>query len=175
MLLRTKVNNLGEDLDDTRFELSRLIRYINEVLVTNTNSTAEDLADLIDEIGSNGVVRDLRKLEKRQANFERQVLSELEGLHSRFAQLDRNGVATAINNLHAEVFHDRRQVERSALESVFMAQAGVDPAADVEPTLAGKVEAIVEHLGLDVTVKPQKVEEAKVVAKKVKTTKKGRR
>ena len=45
-----------------------------------------------------------------------------------------------------------------------------------EATLATKVDAIIEHLGIEVSVEPEKVVKtpAKIVAKKVKkTTKKG--
>ena len=45
-----------------------------------------------------------------------------------------------------------------------------------EATLAAKVDAIIEHLGIEVNVEPEKVVKtpAKIVAKKVKkTTKKG--
>lgn len=44
-----------------------------------------------------------------------------------------------------------------------------------ELTLAGKIDAILEHFGLEVSVQQEKVVPSKVVVKKVKKAKKGRR
>lgn len=108
-------------------------------------------------------------------------IDQLNSLHNKLREefdklqeeLSTNGVATAINKLNAEVFKDRKEPNIGRFTEIMYAMNGVEMGE--EPTLAGKVDAILEHLGLDVTVKPEEVKEAKIVAKKRKTTKKGRK
>lgn len=119
----------------------------------------QDFYDLEDELATNGVVRDIRAMQKE------------------LAELRQNGVATAINKLNAEVFESQKESENiSIFERLSLYSEGRE-VEKREATLAGKVDAIIAHLGLDVEVKPEEVTEAKVVAKKLKTTKKkaGRR
>lgn len=109
---------------------------------------------------------------REQDNFERQVLAFMERADQRFAQLDSNGVATAINKLNAEVFKDKKEDE--SISSVFTQFWSNTRTKDEVPTLAGKVDAIIQHLGIDVSVKPKQVTAAKVEAKK-KPAKKGKK
>ena len=131
------------------------------------------------ELASNGVVRDLRKAEKRIAALESELERISEYVSEEFTRLENNGVATSINKLNAEVFNDKKEVEtpfKGARSFAHMLLGDYDVTeVSEEATLAGKVDAIIEHLGLDVTVKPQEIKEAKVTAKKVSTKKKGRR
>ncbi len=106
----------------------------------------------------------------------RGIQAEYEALHSyvdgRFKEIDNNGVATAINKLNAEVFKNEK--EGQVLFNPYSFLRGVASESQQEPTLAGKVEAILEYLKLDVNVAPEQVKKAKPVAKKI-ATKKGRR
>ena len=89
-------------------------------------------------------------------------------------ELATNGVATAINRLNEQVFGQSTQ-KGSNIERAILAMNGVEPRQ--EASLAAKVDAIIEHLGIEVNVEPEKVVKtpAKVVAKKVKQTKKGKK
>ena len=125
-------------------------------------------------------------------NF-RGIGEEFDGVHQRIDEFNQfkkefyelrdeiasNGVATSINKLNAEVFNDKKEVEtpfKGARSFAHMLLGDYDVTeVSEEATLAGKVDAIIEHLGLDVTVKPQEIKEAKVTAKTVSTKKKGRR
>lgn len=148
-------------------DFDNLIAYINTIITPNHNRLAEDFSELRDEIATNGVVRDLRNLEKQHANLADHVSSE-------FNNLGRNGVATAINRLQREVLTDKQEEQSSGMTRAFMAALGTEP--HLEPTLKGKVDAIVAHLGLDIQVQPEEVIKAKIVTKKVAAPKKkGRR
>ena len=85
-------------------------------------------------------------------------------------KLDRiqtNGVATAIDKLNREVFKktkptgDRYKMIMSSLFKEEFPQ---------EATLSAKVDAIIDHLGLEIKVEPERVETlpAKVKVKKIK-------
>ena len=153
-----------------RAEMEELIMFLNTVIIGNHNNLAEDFYELRDEIATNGVVRDLRKLEKAHEELKTHTANLIMEHDRQLADLGRNGVATAINKLNAEVFADKK----SGKYSLFEALAGVKPSQDV--TLAGKVDAIIAHLGIDVTVTPKEVIESKVeVKKKPVAKKKGRR
>jgi len=104
------------------------------------------------------------------------------GLSKLTSEIATNGVVSSVNKLNAEVFNNKKEVKNNTMSQLadFYARFSGFPGSRVtteEATLAGKVDAIIAHLGLDVTVKPKEVLEAKVVAKKVPTPKKkaGRR
>lgn len=89
-------------------------------------------------------------------------------------ELDRiqtNGVTTAINKLNREVFKKVKEAD-SAFRWASCYLTG-EPSPK-EATLAAKVDAIIEYLGIEVSVEPERVETlpAKVKAKK---TRKGRK
>jgi hypothetical protein len=117
------------------------------------------------EIETNGVVSDLEKLKKENKTLQ----DALEGLRmsidDKFYKLNTNGVVTEIKKLKDEVFKDKRE---SIMSYVF---SNIYGTKDYKPTLKSKVDAIIQYLGIDVSVN-EKVEE--VVAKKV-TKKKGRK
>lgn len=97
----------------------------------------------------------------------------------KFAELESNGVATAINKLNEEVFKDRKETEMSDLFGHFghvgiFTRNSSAPEKQYEPTLSGKIDAVIEHLGLDLNITEKKVTPSKVVAKKV-TKKKSRK
>lgn len=139
-------------------------------LLDNVDSLSTDFYSLRDEIATNGVVRDLRKLEKNHAELERNYLRLVDFVNDRFNELDRNGMATAVNKLNKEVFVERKNVTQGSwdLSVLFGGDAVIQ-----EPTLAGKVNAIIEHLGIDVSVQPKevKVTDAKVVVSKLASSK----
>lgn len=163
--LRTRFNQLvgglndnfrgvGEEFDDVYQRISEFREEFNE---------------LRDELATNGVVRDLVKLRRDHEELRSAVL----GLRRELDDLGRNGVATAVNRLNAEVFGEKTSGETSALERVMYAVADAEPAQ--KATLRGKLDAVIEHLGIDVSVKPREVIESKIVTKKIKTTKKGKK
>lgn len=75
-----------------------------------------------------------------------------------------------LGTLHQEVFDTKVAVAKTDIWG-WLSGDSYSPTTDA-PTLAGKVDAIIEHLGITVDVKPEEYTESKVVAKKVKTTKK---
>ena len=79
-------------------------------------------------------------------------------------QIQTNGVATSIDKLNQEVF--KKVKETNSTFSLASRYLTGEPAPK-EATLASKVDAIVEHLGLEFNVEAEKVS--------VKKTKKGRK
>ncbi len=153
-----------------RAEMEELVAFLNHVLIINHNNLANDFYELREELATNGVVRDLRKLEREFRELRQHTATMITEHDRQFRELETNGVATAINALNAEVFKDKKVAKRT----IFEAPAGVPESQDV--TLAGKVDAIIEHLGIDVAVKPQEVTPSKVeVKRKPVAKKKGRR
>lgn len=173
MRLKTKFENFAEttkrDFRNVGRDMTKVFEAIHSLRITQS-----DFIELRQELATNGVVRDLRKAQKQLATQEARY-QELENfVMDKFARLETNGVATSINKLNAEVFGERKEVERSATERVMLAMSGYDTEEDTTPTLRGVVNAVLDHLKLDVEVQPEKKTPAKVVAKKVKE-KKGRR
>lgn len=138
---------------------------------------AGDVRELKEELATNGVVSRLAAL-RREFNELRKHTSTLITEHDRqLSELSRNGVATAINKLNTEVFGKKKDVKDGGVYAVSLLRTalGEEYKQPQEATLAGKVDAIIEHLGLDLTVKPAEQVPAKVVAKRKVTKKKGRR
>ena len=166
MFLRRRVKELEEanemcnkDFDHVYADMANVARDLREVR-SRFNKLRYELA-------TNGVISDIRNLQKRVAYLEDEN-----------RKLKTNGVATAINKLNDEVFKTRKDKKDgiytySFLHSLIM--NGESTEKEEEATLAGKVDAIIAYLGLDVTVKPEEVSEAKVIAKKVTTKKKGKK
>ena len=168
MFLRRRIKELEEankmcdkGFNDVHADMSNVIRDLQEMY--------SQFTELRDELATNGVVRDIRQVKRE--------LKALQDDYYQFRQeLDSNGVATAINKLRTEVFGKRKAKKNNSLTAMMMSVYSGEPVQpEEEATLAGKVDAIIEHLGLDVTVKPEEVSEAKVVAKRKVTKKKGRR
>ena len=170
MFLRRKVKKLDEEVTQSFKNVGRDIDFLIDGFDSahERADSAHRIAESIEEeIATNGVVRDIRDLQKRVAFLEDEN-----------QKLKTNGVATAINKLNEEVFKTRKEKTTNAFSvanyiKLYMTGGSVQPKE--EATLAGKVDAIIEHLGLDVTVKPEDVSEAKVVAKRKVTKKKGKK
>lgn len=79
-------------------------------------------------------------------------------------QIQTNGVATAINKLDREVFQKTKPTD-DHLKTICSRMLG--ETVPREATLSAKVDAIIDHLGLEVNVEPKKVN--------AKKTKKGRK
>lgn len=164
-------------------EFDNLVAFLNTIITANHNALAADFYELRDELATNGVVRDLRKAQKEILQLRGIIENVDQRVVEKFKELHTNGVATAINKLNAEVFKDRKAKRFSNEEGgydlvgLMMSHFGANKGeAPQEATLLGKVDAIVEHLGLDLDVQPEEVKKAKVVAKrKPVTKKKGRR
>lgn len=175
MLLRKRVKNLEADMDNSFNNVKIDVdSIINKIQHDNRQHDvlSKDFYELRNELATNGVIRDIRRLQK-DVEFLFEFRDEvLQFQHN----LGHNGVATAINKLNKEVFKTRKDEEATS-NFVLDFFRGFDGTATrpQEATLAGKVDAIIEHLGLDVSVKAEEVTPAKVVAKKVVTKKKGRR
>lgn len=144
--------------------------YINDVIVPTYNGLVDACEELEEEIATNGVVRDLRKLEKSVAAVQEGLAGYREYTEEQFDKLQSNGVATAINRLNKEVFKAEKEDTGNILSWSLYRELGIE--APKSPTLAGKVDAIVEHLGLDLKVKPEEVTPSKVIAKKKTVSKK---
>lgn len=100
------------------------------------------------------------------------ISTEMECHHKRILELEAeneklkaNGVA--INKLNKEVFEDTKEEDLSGLNLVASKMMGWDTAK--EPTLKSKVDAIIDHLKLNVSVEAK---EEKVKAKKRATKRK---
>lgn len=163
-----------------RGEYEDLIQFINVIMIANHNNLANDFYELRDELATNGVVRDLRRAEKEIKQL-RGIIENVDAyVVNKFNELHTNGVATAINKLNEEVFNTKKQAKGNGAwdARLLMAILGKGDIPQ-DATLAGKVEAIIEHLGIEVSVTPEKkaVVPAKAVASKVKAPakKKGRR
>lgn len=155
----------------TRAEYNDLVEFLNTVLIIKHNDLSYDFYELREELATNGVVRDLRKLEKEFNELRRHTATMITEHDRHFEEIERNGVASAINKLNAEIFGERKEGKFD----LFARLAGAPEQQEV--TLAGKVDAIIAHLGIDVSVKPQEVTPAQVVTTKVKAPakKKGKR
>lgn len=156
-------------------ELNNLVEYLNNHLIPEMNRVDRNVNGLADEIATNGVVRDLRKLQKEFDELRGHTATMITEHDRQLEELGHNGVATAINDLNKEVFEKKKDAPRSAwsLAAIF----GNDSDTPQETTLAGKVDAIIEHLGIELSVAPEQKTPAKVVATKIKAPakKKGRR
>lgn len=101
----------------------------------------------------------------------RERTSSLIAEHDRqLRALKTNGVATAINKLNAEVFKKSKEKKIEdgwSMSRLLMQYSGGDYKTESEATLAGKVDAIIAHLGLDVEVQPEQVKKSQVVARKL--------
>ena len=163
-----------------RAEMEELIAFLNHVLIINHNNLANDFYELREELATNGVVRDLRKAEKEIKRLRGIIENVDASVVNRFNELQNNGVATAINKLNEEVFATKKNHKSNGgLDTGLLMAAITDGPIPQDATLAGKVEAIIEHLGIEVNVEPEKkvVTPAKAVATKIKVEKKkkGRR
>lgn len=162
MIFKSKVSRLRKEVRGAFGDVGKDV----DMIIENHNSLAEEFAELRDELATNGVIRDIRQLQKENKTL-RDALEGLRGfVQSKFDQLERNGVATAVNKLNDEVFKKEKEGE-SIFRYTFLDSVWGDGGfTEVRPTLAGKVDAILEHLKLDVEIKPEEVTKAKPVAKK---------
>lgn len=149
---------LKADFDAVAVDIDRTNDRIN-TWVDNHKNLSKSFTNLATVLANNGVIRDLRRLEKR--------VDELEAENE---SLKTNGVATAINKLNEEVFKESKDKPTGIFSATMLSAYGLE--RDQEPTLAGKVDAIIAHLGLNVEVQPKQVVPAKTVAKKTKKGKK---
>ena len=106
--------------------------------------------------------------------FKRKTELDIEALERRIKKVENeldklatNGVATAINKLNQEVFKKVKETD-SAFKWASCYLTGEQ--APKEATLAAKVDAIIEHLGIEVSVDPERVVQrsARVSVKKTK-------
>lgn len=173
MLLRTKFKRFQRETEDNFQGAAGDIIFLDTEhrrLAKEHNKLVADYSRLKNHISNNGLWGTVKQLVKRVEEMHMYQTN----MANRIQELDTNGVATAINKLNEQVFG--QSVEKgSTIERVLLAMNGID--ARQEPSLAAKVDAIIAHLGIEVSVEPEKVVKtpAKIVAKKVKTTKKGRR
>lgn len=103
------------------------------------------------------------------------ISAEMERHHKRIIELEAeneklktNEVVTVINKLSKEVFKDTKEGDSSGINLVASKTMGWDTTK--EPTLKSKVDAIIDHLKLDVSVetKEEKVKAKKKVTKRKK-------
>lgn len=169
-----RVDQLIEDTQDSFDGVARDM----DVLFNGQDALHEDIRqfyrefeDLRDELATNGVVRDIRKLQKDMKS----VMDGLDGLRTYTQDIlsdNHYGLKDTVQRLKTEITESRKRNQRNRWDLLFNSLSGGPLEAQYEPTLAGKVDAIIEHLGLDVTVKPEEVTESKVIAKKQKPAKK---
>jgi len=103
------------------------------------------------------------------------ISAEMEHHHKRIIELEAenerlktNEVITAINKLSKEVFKDTKEEDLSDINLAASKTMGWDTIK--EPTLKSKVDAIIDHLKLDISVeaKEEKVKAKKKVTKRKK-------
>lgn len=163
----------------TRAEYNDLVEFLNMVIIKKHNDLSHDFYELREELATNGVVRDLRKAEKEIKQLRVIIENVDQFVVTKFNELHTNGVATAINKLNKEVFETKKDRKSNRWDVGLLSAILKKEPMPQDATLAGKVDAIIAHLGLEVTVEPEKktVVPAKAVATKVKAPakKKGRR
>ena len=179
MTLRTHLKKLVNDLNDNFRGIGEEFDGVHQ-RIDEFDQLRKEFYELRDEIATNGVVRELAKLRKdhdklREDHQElrRNTTVMVNEFFRKFEDLEHNGVATSINKLNAEVFDKKVDGDTSSIYRAIYAMTDVEPAQRV--TLRGKLDAVIEHLGIDVSVKPREVIESKIVTKKVKTAKKGKK
>lgn len=164
------------------FKRNKAPKLPKKVTRAEYNDLSYDFYELREELATNGVVRDLRKMQREFAEFaefKKHTVTLVAHHDEQLQSMQTNGVATAINKLNKEVFDTKKDAKSTGLDarSLIAMLSGAEVPQDA--TLAGKVDAIIAHLGLEVTVEPEKktVVPAKAVATKVKAPakKKGRR
>ena len=177
-IFKRKLSKYDQLVDDIQLSFNSA-REVDKFLAKRIKHLDGNLSSLMDEIANNGVVRDLRKLEK-----ENKILrDELAGLNVYVDEVEANldelkrHTATLITQHDEQInqtqVEDKRKLSMSEL--LWSEITSVPFPGRMQPTLAGKVEAILEHLNLDVSVKPEEVKKAKVEAKKKKSVKKGKK
>lgn len=101
---------------------------------------------------------------KRKNKIQLNILAErITSLEDRLDKLNTNGVATSINKLNQEVF--KKVKETNSRFGFWYNYFGGEPLPK-EVTLAAKVDAIVEHLGLKFNVEAEKVSVKKIKKEK---------
>lgn len=173
-MLASLSTELVEHVDDTTESFENVSKDV-KWLSGRIDNWARQFKELRDELATNGVVRDLRKLQKEHKELVAAQMSLLDLVETRFSQLETNGVATSINELNREVFGTQKDKKGGIFSASLLRAVGAEDAIAREATLAGKVDAIIEHLGLDLTIQPATSTPSKVVAKKKPTAKKKRR
>lgn len=172
---RAKKLTFKQRFDALIVDLNAVFQKINEdvdAIFANHDGLSKAFYELREELATNGVVRDLRKAEKRIEQLTEQQAELAAFVIDKLNALDNNGVATAINKLNSEVFRTKK-TDGSTIGALLAHLSGAEQSEDV--TLAGKVDAIIDYLQIDVAVQPKQVTPAKIVTKKVKTQKKGRK
>ena len=171
MRTKAKFEQLNQELQADFEAVAKDIGHVHQhvnALADAHSEMSDDFYELRDELATNGVIRDIRKLQKDVKAMEN-GLSGLRGLvEDKLAELNTNGVMRTIKEVREQVFHKKKKRE-DGLEGL-RSLMGVSIGGSEDATLAGKVEAIIEHLGLDVSVQPGTT--SKVVASRAKTTKK---
>lgn len=170
--LRTHFRKLVNDLNDNFRGIGEEFDGVHQ-RIDELYQLRKDFYELRDEIATNGVVRDLVKLRKDHQELRENTTIMVQEFHRKFDDLAHNGVATDIRKLNAEVFDKKVDSDTSGILRAMYTVAGMEPEQKV--TLRGKIDAIIEHLGIDVSVKPREVIESEIVTKKVKKTKKGKK
>ena len=147
---------------------------IQDEIITHHNVLVDDYIRLKRHISNNGLWGMVKKLRAEFDELRGHTAVVITEHDRQLSELESNGVATAINRLNEQVFGQSAQ-KGSNIERVLFAMSGVEPRQ--EASLAAKVDAIIEHLGIEVTVEPEKVVKTptKIVTKKVKTVKKGKK
>ena len=105
---------------------------------------------------------------KKKTKFDIEALFDrVRALEDRMDKLDTNGVATAINKLNKEVF-EKTKPTSDHYKLIWGKMWG--ETIPQEATLSAKVDAIIDHLKLEIKVEPARVTQtpAKVSAKKTK-------
>lgn len=172
---RAKKQTIAQRFESLIKDLNAVFQKINEdvdAIFDNHDGLSKAFYELREELATNGVVRDLRKAEKRIEQLTEQQAELAAFVIDKLNALDNNGVATAINKLNSEVFRAKKS-DGSTIGALLAHLSGGEQLEDV--TLSGKVDAILDYLKIDVTVQPKQVTPAKIVTSKVKTAKKGRK
>ena len=110
---------------------------------------------------------EVNRTQNHLGRVQAQVIALQRELADELSSLANNGVATAINKLNQEVFKDKKDdtLSGGTLTATLLSMyTGDKYELPQSPTLAGKVDAIIKHLGIKVDVAPRK--DAEVVVKK---------
>lgn len=165
-------------------ELSDSVFALDENMTQSFKNVETDMRSVNERIDKMGVkFNDLKnQLAAAQSSADRatNALEKIKELvDDRVTGNDLAELEAEIKKLTKEVFEDRKDEDTSIFTHSqylrwYVSGGTIKPTQT--PTLNGKVDAIIEHLKLDVEVQPEEVKEAKAVAKKKPAPKKrGRR
>lgn len=156
--------SVGIGFSRVNFDIKHINSRISN-LISNHSELLSSFNRLRKHFSELNVAKRLKALEEEQLELRRAI-----NVSSQVSSTE----SETVKRLKSEVFGKQKDSESVFWNSNRMMNLlyGQDLEVAQEPTLAGKVDAIIEHLGIDVSVQPEKTTASKVIVNKVKKGKK---